>query len=700
MIRRKNSSSSVDLNDIENINLDDFEDGSVKEEKEKEKENELAVIERLETNIDMNFSEEQKKVITHFGSPLNVIACAGAGKSTVIVNKMFYLELAKQIKVNEMLVITYNTEARKEIEERYLKLRKSLKIQNRKLPTFKTFHALFLMILKTLNKYKNVQVISGTEYNYDLMKLIVNDGVKDKKEVLSDILKYRGTVINKSISEDGIENVDFENVSFRPSIYKKVIAKYEQLKQLNNSIDFDDMMIILKHELQGKNKDKLVEDFRNTFSYILIDEFQDISKLQLDIIDMLVGDFNKYVVVGDDDQTINSFRGAETKYIKDFILRYPRAERLFLSSNYRCKSNILDTVKGSIKRNISRVDKEIKAFNSGGNVKAVPIKKDISDLADIIKEDLSKMEENNYSISDFAVLVRLNSQRMILADSLAEKGINVDIGNMNYSLRNNKVYKTIFMVIKAIKEKNDSAFSEVGHMIFKSVNKKLIADYSRNPNISWYKDFVSQPKYLVSNTIIDTINKIEQSNNARNCILYSFQLLKEHYVTLSEKGFYNMQQVLEIVKHLSVISKGLTVAKFYKSEKIKESYLEYHCNSFDGIKIKTLHTVKGLEFKNVYFVGIDADKLPNIYQLEHLISNGNVDEAVQYIEEERRLLYVGITRAIENLTISYSMDIPSPFLYELENIDLEGVSNIPEKEQEKDYSKKLLNTFKLNNSIE
>lgn len=391
----------------------------------------------------------------------------------------------------------------------------------------------------------------------------------------------------------------------------------------------------------------------------------------------------------------NSFRGAETKYIKDFILRYPRAERLFLSYNYRCKNNILDTVKNSIKRNVSRVDKEIKAFNQGGNVKAVPLKNGISDLADVIKQDLAQMHENNYSISDFAILVRLNSQRMILADSLAEKGINVDIGNMNYSLRNNKIYKTIFLVIKSIKEKDNSAFSEVGHMIFKSMHKNLIANYSKNPNLNWFDDFIENPKYIISSNLVDIVRKIEASNNARNCIIYAFKLLKEHYTLLSEKGFYNLQQVLDIVKHLSVISKGLSVANFYKSEKIKESYLSYHCNSFDGIKIKTLHTTKGLEFKNVYIVGLDADKIPNIFQLEHLISNGNSDEAVKYIEEERRLLYVGMTRAIDNLTLSYNINSPSPFLYELENIHLEGVSDLDDNLKKIDYSKKLLNTFSL-----
>lgn len=301
---KKRRLSEVDINldslDFEN----DFEMSTENlEEVEREDKLKAEVMSKLENNISMSFSEEQKKVITHFGKPLNVIACAGAGKSTVIVNKMFFLELTNKVKPNEMLVITYNTEARKEIEERYLKLRKQLKLNMRRTSTFKTFHALFLMILKTLPKYKNVRVISDNEYSYDLLKLIINDGVKDKKEVLNDIMQFRGTVINKSISEDGISNVDFSNVPFRPSIYKKVINKYETLKELNNTIDFDDMMIILKNELQSNNRERLIKDFRNTFKYILVDEFQDISKIQLDIIDELIGDVNHFVVVGDDDQT-------------------------------------------------------------------------------------------------------------------------------------------------------------------------------------------------------------------------------------------------------------------------------------------------------------------------------------------------------------------------------------------------------------
>ena len=639
---------------------------------EEEKNN---IVHILEENIHMNFSEEQKEVIKHEGSPLNVMACAGAGKSTVVVNKMFYIEKLHKVNPMHMLAITYNTEASIELETRYDKLKKSLKIRHNNKPTFKTFHALFYMLLKTLPKYKNAKVVTESEFTYELLNLVISDGSKEKKEILSDIMKYRGTVINKSISSDGLQNVTFEDVGFRPSVYKKVLEKYEELKARSNAMDFDDMMVIIQKELQGRNGDKLRTNFQNKFHYVFIDEFQDISKLQLDIMDDLIGDYNKFVSIGDDDQSIYSFRGSEPKYIRDFILRYPNAKRLFLGDNYRCKSEILKPVIPCIRRNDNRVEKDIRAFNEGGSISIVPIHHSMSEIGDKIKEDIANRDANGYSLEDFAILVRLNSQRMLLSDTLAEAGIQLDIGSMNYSLRNNKIYKNTIKIIKAVQEEDNTTFAEIGSLIFNTINRNVPASYAKDKYSNWYRDFVVDRIHFVPNKVLDTVKKLHDTNNAKNAIGYVWLLVSSYYEKLADKGYYNHQQTLDIFKHLFKISEGLTITKFFRAEKIKEQYLQFYCNSSDGVQIKTLHSVKGLEFKNVYLIGLDSDKFPNETHINNISKKYGNDAVIDYLEEERRLMYVGQTRAIDNLTLSYSVENPSIFLYELEGLELEGITD-------------------------
>lgn len=271
MKRRRNISKSINTENLnDNIFTTLTNGNSVISEEDRQK-----IITKLEANMDMQFSEEQKQVIRHYDKPLNVIACAGAGKSTVLINKMFYTEMLYSVKPSSMLAITFNADASQELSKRYNKIKKSLGIRHKVHPTFKTFHSLFYMLLKTLPRYKKSEIVSESKYTFELLKLIISDGTKDNKETFSDIMKYRGTVINKSISPDGLENVTFDSVTFRPHIYTKVVERYEELKALDNAMDFDDMMVILQRELKGIDGDKLRENFRSIFTHVYIDEFQD-----------------------------------------------------------------------------------------------------------------------------------------------------------------------------------------------------------------------------------------------------------------------------------------------------------------------------------------------------------------------------------------------------------------------------------------
>lgn len=291
------SYKNVDL-DIENFEVETNSDNKINDDELKKDK----VVETIKSAMGTMFSPEQEKVIKHFGKPLNVLSCAGSGKSTVLIAKSNFMEMYYNVNPLSMLMITFNTEASKELEGRYLKSRKKLGLNMATLPTFKTFHALFYMLLKTVPKYKSVNVVSEGKYTYKLMGKI-NSVSEDKKDVLKEILNYRSQLINKGLSPDGIKNVnEVESSMFNYDTYISVVSEYVKLKRENKEIDFDDMMIKLYEEIENGN-DSFVKKFQKTFKYVSVDEYQDISGVQKKLMDILIPDFNKFTAIGDDDQS-------------------------------------------------------------------------------------------------------------------------------------------------------------------------------------------------------------------------------------------------------------------------------------------------------------------------------------------------------------------------------------------------------------
>lgn len=274
-----------------------------KEEEAAEIKQENEALGRIEKAMGVEFSDEQRTVIQHSGKPLNVISCAGSGKTTVLVAKMMYRELVGGITPVNMLGITFSSAATSEIEQRYRGTRKKLRLRNTSMPTFKTFHSLFLMILRSIKGYKNHTVVSEGKYMFQLMKMVRSDGARDNHEIYTNIMSHRSSMINHGYSVDGIEGAIFEDVQFNVDNYNAIITKYNEMKEQDKVLDFDDMLVFLYKELIENECEEARESFRRVFHDIYIDEYQDISKVQLDIIDNLIGDESKLVAIGDDDQS-------------------------------------------------------------------------------------------------------------------------------------------------------------------------------------------------------------------------------------------------------------------------------------------------------------------------------------------------------------------------------------------------------------
>lgn len=673
VVKNDDVEENLFMSDVLNDDLSDTEkEQSQINDKRKER-----VLKNIEKALSIKFSDEQLKIITHKGKPLNVLSCAGSGKSTVLIAKMLFREFYDDVKPVNMLAITFNKDASTEIEERYRDCRKRMGAGRVSMPTFKTFHSLFYMILKNIKDYKNYSVVSEGKYNFQLMKMIRSDGSRENKEILDEMMNYRSTLINNGNSFDGIENSDPSSVGIEKNNYEKIIQRYIQCKEEDLAMDFDDMLVYLRRELvdeESESGDDARDSFRRVFKEVFIDEYQDISKVQMDVMDNLILADDRFVTIGDDDQSIYGFRGSDPTYIREFIYRYPNAERLYLGENYRCKSEILTPIISSISSNTKRVEKHIRAFNEGGKVTVMPIDKgyNYEQVASMIKEDTEDMYGDDFD--DIGILVRLNSQRMIIGDILAENGVRVDIGNMNYSLRNNKVYKTIVGIVDAIKQENNKLFGEYGRVLISSMHYTVMQKYKNEKNRNWYTEVVVDNRYNIPKEVKEYIEKIKGTNNMKNAVGYVWYLVRDYYEALAKKGFGNFGTTTGIFKYMFKVSSGLTIKQFRKTEMIKESFMEMYCNSGGGVRIRTLHSVKGLEYKKVYLIGLDNNKIPNENYIERLIEKGETEELVDYIEEERRLLYVGWTRAKEHLVITYEKDNPSRFLSEVSGLELPGVT--------------------------
>lgn len=615
------------------------------------------VIEEIKTKLGLPLSEEQEAVLKHKNAPLNVLACAGSGKTTVLVARMTKREMADSVKPQNMLAITFSRSAKEEMEGRYRKYRKKLGLKGYGKPTFKTFHSLFYMLLTSLSQYKKVTVAGEGKYKYSLMRVIKSDGERDKDAIYEEMMTYRSKLINKGLSPNGLDNIPpNEDVLFSLANYVEVMETYRDLKERDGVIDFDDMQVLLLQALQNGQADTVVRNFRNIFIDVYIDEYQDISPVQVEIMDYLLGDQTKgLVVVGDADQSIYLFRGSNPKYILDFLYRYVGAKRLLLSTNYRCKGNILEPVIASIQRNAGRVDVPIKAFHDGGEVIGVPMKDGYRDLADLVKTDVEESLHADYERT-VSILVRQNSQRMLIADALAEEGVPVNLVHSRWSLRNHKIYKMLTDIVQMVKKEDGEMFSEHASKFCRHIHSDVTKLYKTDVRQNWYEDVVVYDIHQTPKDTRELLQKIKASNNMGNCIGFVWKLVMQYYARLDALGFTSQKKVMTVVKYVHRLAKGKTLAEFYASEKRKETLLQANMG-LGLLEINTLHSVKGLEYDVVYMVGLDDALFPMIT---------DDDEADEQFEEERRLFYVGSTRAKDRLVYAYDVENPTCFLSELD----------------------------------
>lgn len=614
------------------------------------------IIGLLEEVNGYKFSEEQIKVIKDSNRPLNVVACAGAGKSSVLISKILYMEEEEKISPTNVIAISFNRESVTSLRDRYKSIRLALGKSTLVEPTFSTFHSLFFRLLRGVPKYRNIKVVDEKAYTFNLLQKVRGNSEDANRSVLEGYMSLRGRLINEGYIKEYQMLVNGSNDKFGISFLKGVdlpnfslvMGTYETLKEERKEIDFEDMQVMLREELIEKGNTKIAENFQSVYDKFLIDEYQDINSLQIEIMDVLIGDkIGGLITVGDADQSIYGFRGSDPKYITNFTLLYKGSVRHFLGNNFRCKSNILESVVPSIEKNETRVAYEMKAENSGGEVYA--IEGDIEPFIEAIEYDFGKKDE------DTAVLVRLNMQQKILSDLLTENDIDVCINRETSTIRRDLVYRDVIGLITAIKNEDADMLSTYSGKIFPYIKKEVwkdVVEYDKD----WEQEILYNAEYKIPEKTVLNINKVKSLTKAKSLIVFAYKLLHSYYERISEKGYVSMREVELIVRHMHKTAYDFGLADYLKRERLKEQKLQDNFNNGKGIKIYTMHGVKGLEFDNVYIYELDDRILPDMSKVKAIEKQGFYTEAQEYLEEERRLFYVAWTRAKNKLVYYYTSE--------------------------------------------
>lgn len=622
----------------------------------------------------MNLSNEQKKAISHVKGPALVLAVPGAGKTTVLIHRTANLILNHNIAPENILSITFSKASARDMKERFNKLYGDIV----KAPVhFSTIHSFSFSLVREYAYKNNIRYTLIEDANkqpnkIDLIKKIYFSINKDyiTEEKLETLINSIGYIKNMLITPEEFladNKIDIKN-------FREIFNIYENYKKKNGLIDFDDMLTLTLDILK---KDRyLLDKYRNKYKYIQVDEGQDTSKVQMEIIKILAHPKNNLFIVADDDQSIYSFRGAYPKALFEFNRIYKNSKIFFMEHNYRSSQNIVKVCNKFIKKNTLRYNKNIITANPFFEpINIVRVTK-AEDQYDFLIKELNK--HNDYA--NTAILYRNNISSVGLIEYLERN-------NIPFYMRDIKVKFFSHWIVKDIMDFFALAEDPTDIVAFENIYFKM------NGFIS--KKQVSYIKSLDSNSSV--FNRLLNIPGITEFYRKNFLDLKLNFKKLSKmnpyEGIYYIQNILGYEDYLkencmkfnhtfdslkTIINCIKLIASNVKDiceliERLK--YLEYLTNQSKNIKkgvtLSTIHSAKGLEFDRVYIIDLIEGDFPTISSIDSF-NKGDVEA----LEEERRLFYVGMTRAKKYLTLitienkNQPKVKPSRFIMELENLKM------------------------------
>lgn len=639
----------------------------------------------MQNEILEGLNKEQYEAVTTVNGPLLVIAGAGSGKTRVLTHRIAYLISEMGVKPWNVLAITFTNKAAKEMKER---IEKILGEDIAKDMWVGTFHSVCVRMLRReierLGFDRNFLIFDTTD-----SKTIIKECIKELN--LDDKLfgdKYLMGEISKA-KNDMIDCVRYENMyasDYRLSKVSKVYSLYQEKLRKNNAVDFDD---IINHTIKIlKENEEVLAYYQDKFKYILVDEYQDTNKSQDMLINLLAKVNQNICVVGDDQQSIYKFRGADIANILNFEKNYSETKIIKLEQNYRSTQKILELANAVIKNNKGNVDKKLWTQNDEGSKPKFFQGSDEYDEANyVISQIKSLKREEYYSYSDFTILYRTNAQSRVFEEILMREGIPYRvIGGQKFYER--KEIKDIIAYLRIVSNTNDNiSLKRIINEPKRGIGKttlEQVEEIAARYEISMFDVIKDIDKYTTTranSALRDFANFVLKMKEETNSIekLTSkilkesgyMQMLENEKTTEAEGRIENLGEFLNVVIDFENQNADNTLVDFLENLALVTD-LDNVEESQENVLLMTLHTAKGLEFKNVFMVGMEDGLFP---------SYRSIGEDAE-VEEERRLCYVGITRAKENLFLtcaksrtifgSTSYAMPSRFLSEVSESLFDG----------------------------
>jgi len=638
---------------------------------------------KINTDIEIlkSLNPEQQKATSHINGPLLIIAGAGSGKTRVLTSRVVYL-IKNNVLPWNILALTFTNKAAKEMKHRIAEL---IDLQSADRVWAGTFHSIFARILRSeaellgynpyfsiydaddqlsvIKKVMDLLQISKQQYSPQAIRAVISSN-KNKMMSWRDFLKTADTPFDKKVVE--------------------VFKEYELYLKNTNAMDFDDLLLNMVKLLSLSNE--ILEKYQNKFKYILVDEYQDTNRVQYHILKLLAKAHQNICVVGDDAQSIYRWRGADIRNILDFQKDYPHGKTIRLEQNYRSTKTILKASNSVIKNNKNQIEKALWTENHEGDLIDVTECEDDRKEAEYIAKQVMEKSNKGLMKKDIAVLYRTNAQSLALENSFRMRSIPyVVVGGLSFFKR--KEIKDVLSYIKLlINPLDNEALIRIVNEPPRGLGKTSIdhlSAFGRHKGISLFESFeiaeqnpnlqkratkaskrfagmINKYRELISSTSPDVLakNLIEESG--------LIEMYEEISTDDSSDRLNNINQLLTDMSLYFNSNDELTLNDYLQQTSLATDYDEKD-TSQDKVTLMTLHTAKGLEYEQIIIAGMEQGLFPLIR------SEFSKDEE----EEERRLFYVGLTRAKENLLLTYSRkrmkfgevsnQIPSRFLEEIDS---------------------------------
>ena len=626
----------------------------------------------MEVGVIMNLeylNDRQKEAVLYGDGPLLILAGAGSGKTSVLTKRVAYLIKERNVSPKNIVAITFTNKAAKEMKERIIKEvgKEGYDIQ------ISTFHSFGLRIIKEnyekLGYEKNFTIIDSDDSLTVVKKILKEMGIDSTRFNPKFIKNQISSCKNEMVTPEKYKNLVNDELS---DITYKVYKKYQDTLLRNNSLDFDDLLI-KPIELFNKYKEVL-ENYQELFKYVFIDEYQDTNEAQYILSKMISAKYKNICVVGDDAQSIYSWRGANFKNILNFEKDYKNAKVILLEQNYRSTKTILNAANSVIKNNINKKDKNLWTDNSIGEKIKYVRTNDEKDEASYVTREIRNLVNNGVSLDDIAVLYRTNAQSRTIEEGFLNSNIPYKIVGA-FAFYSRKEIKDLLAYLKLIyNTKDDVSLMRIINYPKRKIGAKTIENLSMDAVLNGTSmfDVISDGKELEFKKLIlemkeksevlsltETIDMVLDKSGIKS------ELESEHTLE-ADIRLENLNEFKSITKTFEEESGIASLEDFLNEVSLVSDVNDQKNDNSPKVTLMTIHAVKGLEYKYVFVIGMEENIFPHVNSCEE---DGG-------IEEERRLCYVAITRAKEKLYLvnalrrmlygKTSVNMPSRFINEID----------------------------------